>query len=60
MLFRSMDYAEYLLTHEDISIKDVSRRVGFTDHYYFSKLFKKYKQITPGDAKKLRRQGKNL
>ena len=43
---KRMDYAEYLLTHEDISIKDVSRRVGFTDHYYFSKLFKKYKQIT--------------
>ena len=57
---KRMDYAEYLLTHEDLSIKDVSRRVGIPDQYYFSKLFKKYKQITPGDAKKLRQQEPNV
>lgn len=45
------DYAEYLLTHEDLSIKEVAQRVGIQDNYYFSKLFKKYKGMTPGEAK---------
>lgn len=45
------DYAEYLLTHENLSVKDVARRVGISDNYYFSKLFKKYKHMTPGEAR---------
>ena len=53
---KRMDYAEYLLTHEALSIKEVSRQVGIPDHYYFSKLYKKYKHMTPGAAKNGRGQ----
>lgn len=49
---KRIDYAEYLLTHENITIKDVANQVGITDYFYFSKLFKKYKGITPSEAKK--------
>lgn len=45
------DYAEYLLTHEDLPVKEVARRVGISDNFYFSKLFKKYKHMTPGEAR---------
>ena len=53
---KRMDYAEYLLTHEALSIKEVSKQVGIPDHYYFSKLYKKYKHMTPGAAKNGRGQ----
>lgn len=51
------DYAEYLLTHENLSVKEVAHRVGISDNYYFSKLFKRYKHMTPrGSADCLRRE----
>lgn len=54
---KRIDYAEYLLTHENITIKDVANQVGIADYFYFSKLFKKYKGITPGEARKGIRPG---
>lgn len=36
-----------LLDDSNVSIKEVARQVGYTDAYYFSKLFKKYFGISP-------------
>jgi YesN/AraC family two-component response regulator len=39
--------AEKLLADNRVSLTDVSRTVGYDDYYHFSKLFKKYKGISP-------------
>jgi YesN/AraC family two-component response regulator len=39
--------AVQLLDNEEISVKYVSQMVGYTDEYYFSKLFKKYYNLSP-------------
>ncbi|ANW97830.1 AraC family transcriptional regulator [Thermoclostridium stercorarium subsp. thermolacticum DSM 2910] len=36
-----------LLESSDASVKEIARQVGYTDAYYFSKLFKKYYGISP-------------
>jgi AraC-like DNA-binding protein len=36
-----------LLTNTSMSIKEISYAVGFEDQLYFSRIFKKYKDITP-------------
>ena len=42
-----MDRAMVLLTATDLSITEVSERVGYADYFYFSKMFKKYTGRTP-------------
>ena len=44
--------AEVMLMDKHISIKDVAYSVGFTDQMYFSKVFKKLKNITPTEFRK--------
>lgn len=39
--------ASELLENSDGSIKEIARQVGYTDVYYFSKLFKKYYGMSP-------------
>lgn len=46
-----MDRAKMLLSG-GVSIADTCRRIGIPDVYYFSKLFKKYWGITPGEYAK--------
>ena len=48
--------AKQLLTDSDLNIAEVSKQVGFTDHNYFSKVFKKYTKMTPTSYR--RKQGK--
>ncbi len=43
-----IDAACAILETTEDSLKYVSNRVGFTDHYYFSRVFKKLKGIPPG------------
>lgn len=48
--------AKQLLTDSNLTIAEVSKQVGFTDHNYFSKVFKKYTKMTPTSYR--RKQGK--
>ena len=44
---RRMDYAEYLLNTTNLQIQTVALHCGIMDVQYFSKLFKKYKGVSP-------------
>jgi len=41
--------AEELLADPEIQVSDISARVGYTDHSYFARVFKRLKGITPSD-----------
>ena len=42
--------ARHLLESQPISIKEAAKAVGYNDAYYFSKLFKKYYDVTPSSV----------
>jgi len=44
--------AESLLEQDDLSVKEVSYKMGFEDQYYFSRLFKNKTGVSPSDWKK--------
>lgn len=44
--------AEQLLRETPLSISDISESVGYTDYGHFSKLFKKYKGVSPKSYRK--------
>ncbi|WP_341347515.1 ABC transporter substrate-binding protein [Paenibacillus sp. FSL H3-0469] len=46
-----MQHARSLLAGTDAPIRDVAERVGYTDFYYFSRLFKKVFRETPAQFK---------
>jgi two-component system response regulator YesN len=41
-----------LLKNEDIPVSEVSYLVGYSDHSYFCKVFKKFKKVTPSKFRK--------
>ncbi len=43
---------ELLLSHPNLSIKEIASIVGYDDAYYFSKIFKKYYEYSPAEFKK--------
>lgn len=42
-----------LLSQTDLPVGSIAHSVGFEDHLYFSKVFKKYKYCTPSEYRKL-------
>lgn len=42
-----IDNAAKLLRETDLHISEISEKVGFPDYNYFSRVFKKYKELTP-------------
>ena len=54
-LHLKMERACYLLDISGISIKDVSRTLGYEDSYYFSRLFKKIIGVAPRQYRNLKR-----
>ena len=44
---RKQEKAELLLVTTDLPIKNIADTLGFEDHSYFNKLFKKLAGITP-------------
>jgi len=42
-----VDRAAELLAREGIKVAEVALRTGFTDQSYFTKVFKRYRQVTP-------------
>lgn len=50
---KRMDYAQLLMKDRTLSIEQIADMTGISDYFYFNKLYKKYKGITPGKARKL-------
>lgn len=48
-----MDTAARLLSDKNIMIKEASIKVGVDDQFYFNKLFKKYKGVSPSEYRKI-------
>jgi len=46
-----ISYAKYLLCNSDLSIKDISSKIGYSDQNYFSRVFKKHTGKTPSNYK---------
>jgi AraC-like DNA-binding protein len=42
-----MEYAEYLLSTSRLQVQTIATHCGIIDTQYFSKLFKKYKGVSP-------------
>jgi len=47
-----MKRAEKLLIQSNCSINKIAERVGYSDAYYFSRIFKKYKGCSPSNIKR--------
>lgn len=47
-----LNKAEYLLNSSDMNITEIALSTGFNDINYFSRLFKKYKKISPTKVRK--------
>lgn len=47
-----INQAATLLTDTSLNISEIALRVGFDDSNYFSRIFKKYKNISPSDFRK--------
>ena len=53
LIEKRLAQAEKLLKeHPDISIKEAADRSGFPDAYYFSRLYKKHRNRTPGEYRR--------
>lgn len=50
-----IDNAAELLRKTDLHISHISEKVGFSDYNYFSRVFKKYRAMTPSEYRKLSR-----
>jgi AraC-like DNA-binding protein/mannose-6-phosphate isomerase-like protein (cupin superfamily) len=48
-----MNKARRFLSQSDLSIAEVSARVGYSDRLYFQRVFRKYVGVTPGEYRKL-------
>ena len=46
-----------LLYHSDVKVRNVALTLGYEDPYYFSRLFRKYMNISPDQYRILRRKG---
>jgi AraC-like DNA-binding protein len=47
-----------LLLSTDMPIKEIARKTGFCDEFYFSRVFKHYRSVSPGSIRKRSCQGK--
>lgn len=45
---RRLDHAMILLQETDLPVAEIARRIGYRDEYFFYRIFKKYKHISPG------------
>ncbi|QUI24800.1 response regulator [Vallitalea pronyensis] len=49
--------AKHLLRNTKEPIKNIAIRIGFTDVFYFSKVFKKYESVSPGQYRTMVKKG---
>ena len=50
--YRKIELARGMLDHSDRPLSDILESLGFLDHSYFSRLFKKYIGISPSEYRK--------
>ena len=48
-----LSYAERLLENGVLPVAEVARRCGFNDEFYFSRLFKKHRMISPSAVRNM-------
>lgn len=54
MIVKRMERAKELLCKcREVSIKEIAELVGYTDQYYFSRIFKLYEKCTPSEYRKV-------
>lgn len=54
LIKRKLQEADKILKQQpQLPLKSVASSIGIEDHYYFSRLYKKYKGITPGEYRKM-------
>ena len=47
-----LDQGRDLLKNTNLSIVEIAQQVGYTDADYFSRLFKRYYQLTPSEFRR--------
>ena len=47
-----IDHAQMLLHYSNLSISEISAQLGYEDQSYFSRIFKKYTNLSPRDYQK--------
>lgn len=61
LIERRLSCAESLLKeHPEMTIAEAADRAGFSDPYYFSRLYRKYRARTPGEFRKKRNRPLNV
>lgn len=53
IISKRLELAKQLLMDDNLSINIIAETVGYTDYFYFTKLFKKYCGVTPSKYRKL-------
>ncbi len=51
ILWKKLDYAKMYLKNTNMSVKEISKKLAFTDEFYFSNVFKKKIGISPSEYK---------
>ncbi len=54
-----MDYAKLLLLQGDLRINEISEKLGYDNAFYFSKVFKKYNEVSPREFQQKNIEGEN-
>ena len=52
---KKIELSRKLLEETSLSIKEIAEQTGFSYSYYFSKIFKKYEDMTPGEYRESRK-----
>ena len=53
LIKRKLQEADRLMKlHPELPLKNISAEIGIEDHYYFSRLYRKYRGLTPGTYRK--------
>lgn len=47
-----IDHSKDLLANTPLKVKDIAQRTGFTDEFYFARVFKKFEGLSPSDFRK--------
>lgn len=58
LLERKIDYASYLLAETDSTVQDIALQCGFISLSSFGRIYKKYKNVSPGTYRKTVREQK--
>lgn len=51
-----MKEALWLLNESNLSVREIARRVGYEDPFYFDRVFRRYHDMTPRDYRRRLRE----